>query len=222
MKKSLEPRARAASAAPARSWTRSLRASIARTGELALAGGANLATRLVDGSSRPPTCWRPVPGETPKDVVVRVGAAGGRDPRRPGAARHRRDVAGSALIRELLDAGLRVGVTAQSHAVVLNLLDEVGRPAWHKDGANVEEGDEADERDRPSSATRPTTPRSGRPSRAERRPSSGAPPGCGRATTWSMPSTCSSSTRQASSRWPTPWPWRRPRARSSCSATRNS
>ena len=53
--------------------------------------------------------------------------------------------AGSALIRELLDAGLRVGVTAQSHAVVLNLLDEVARPAWHKDGSNVEEGDEPDD-----------------------------------------------------------------------------
>ncbi len=51
--------------------------------------------------------------------------------------------AGSALVRELLDAGLRVGVTAQSHAVVLNLLGEVARPAWHKDGSKAEARDEA-------------------------------------------------------------------------------
>ncbi len=56
--------------------------------------------------------------------------------------------AGSALIRELLDAGLRVGVTAQSHAVVLNLLDEVARPAWHKDGTNAEEAGEEPPRPR--------------------------------------------------------------------------
>ena len=36
------------------------------------------------------------------------------------------------MIRALLDAGLRVGVTAQSHAVVSHLLEAVGRPALQK------------------------------------------------------------------------------------------
>ena len=39
---------------------------------------------------------------------------------------------GAAMIRALLDAGLRVGVTAQSHAVVSHLLEAVGRPALQK------------------------------------------------------------------------------------------
>ena len=47
----------------------------------------------------------------------------------PGAGK---TYAASHLIRALLDAGRRVGVTAQSHAVIRNLLDEVGRPALHK------------------------------------------------------------------------------------------
>ena len=55
--------------------------------------------------------------------------------------------AGSALIRDLLDAGLRVGVTAQSHAVVLNLLEEVGRPALHKDGTNADPDEPAEPTD---------------------------------------------------------------------------
>jgi uncharacterized protein len=40
--------------------------------------------------------------------------------------------AGAALIRELLDAGYSVGVTANSHAVIGHLLQSAGRPALHK------------------------------------------------------------------------------------------
>ncbi|WP_346619253.1 ATP-binding protein [Blastococcus montanus] len=40
--------------------------------------------------------------------------------------------AAAALIRELLDAGKKVGVTATSHAVIGNLLKAVGRPALQK------------------------------------------------------------------------------------------
>jgi len=39
---------------------------------------------------------------------------------------------GAALIRALLDDGRKVGVTAQSHAVIGNLLKAVGRPALQK------------------------------------------------------------------------------------------
>ena len=40
--------------------------------------------------------------------------------------------AAAELIRELLDAGKKVGVTATSHAVIGNLLKAVGRPALQK------------------------------------------------------------------------------------------
>jgi uncharacterized protein len=40
--------------------------------------------------------------------------------------------AAATLIRSLLDAGEKVGVTATSHAVLGNLLRAVGRPAWQK------------------------------------------------------------------------------------------
>jgi uncharacterized protein len=123
-----------------------LRASIAGTGELALAGGTNLATRLIGRVVPAGDALVARRGETPKDVVVRVGSGlRGEVLAVQGPPGTGKTYAGSALIRELLDAGLRVGVTAQSHAVVLNLLDEVARPAWHKDGTNAEEGDEPDD-----------------------------------------------------------------------------
>src|SRR6476469_9627071 len=122
------------------------RESIARTGERALAGSGNLATRLIDRVVPSAAELLARPGETPKDVVVRVGShLDGEVLAVQGPPGTGKTVAGAALIRELLDAGLRVGVTAQSHAVVLNLLDEVARPAWHKDGTNVEGGDEPDD-----------------------------------------------------------------------------
>ena len=143
MKKSLEPPRPRGLGGPGPVMDQVLRASIARTGELALSGGSNLATRLLGRVVPTAEALAARGEETPKDVVVRVG--GGLDGQvlavqgPPGTGK---TYAGSALIRELLDAGLRVGVTAQSHAVVLNLLHEVGRQAWHKDGTNAEEGDE--------------------------------------------------------------------------------
>ena len=118
-----------------------LRESIARTGELALTGGSNLATRLL-ARVVPPVCdLAGRPGEKPKDVVVRVGRGlDGEVLAVQGPPGTGKTYAGSALVRALLDAGLRVGVTAQSHAVVLNLLDGVARPAWQKDGSNAERG----------------------------------------------------------------------------------
>ena len=133
-----------------------LRESIARTGRLALAGECNLATRLIDRVVPSAAALAPRHGETPKDVVVRVGAGlDGEVLAVQGPPGTGKTFAGSALIRELLDSGLRVGVTAQSHAVVLNLLDEVARPAWHKDGTNAEEA--GDEPPDPNALIRHTT-----------------------------------------------------------------
>src|SRR4051794_41413749 len=69
----------------------------------------------------------------------------------PGSGKTR---AASRLIRALLDAGKKVGVTATSHAVIGNVLQAVDRPAlqkcdeqqacgapgveWSKDAADVE------------------------------------------------------------------------------------
>ncbi|GAA1987286.1 TM0106 family RecB-like putative nuclease [Terrabacter lapilli] len=143
MKKSLEPPRPRGLGGPGPVMDQVLRASIARTAELALSGGSNLATRLLDRVVPPAELLAAHHGETPKDVVVRVGRGlDGQVLAVQGPPGTGKTYAGSALIRELLDAGLRVGVTAQSHAVVLNLLREVGRPAWHKDGTNAEEGEE--------------------------------------------------------------------------------
>ena len=144
MKKSLDPPRPRGLGGPGPVMDQVLRESIARTGRLALAGEGNLATRLIDRVVPSAAALATRQGETPKDVVVRVGRnLDGEVLAVQGPPGTGKTFAGSALIRELLDSGLRVGVTAQSHAVVLNLLDEVARPAWHKDGTNAEEaGDE--------------------------------------------------------------------------------
>ncbi len=110
-----------------------LRDSLARVGAAALAGMSHLGLALLRRQVPPDLARRD--GETPADAVVRVGRRldGGvlavQGP--PGAGK---TYAASRLIRELLDRGLRVGVTANSHAVIVNLLSEVGRPALHKVG----------------------------------------------------------------------------------------
>jgi predicted RecB family nuclease len=156
MKKSLDPPRPRGLGGPGPVMDQVLRDSIARTGRLALAGEGNLATRLIDRVVPSAAALAPRRGESPKDVVVRVGAGlDGEVLAVQGPPGTGKTFAGSALIRELLDAGLRVGVTAQSHAVVLNLLDEVARPAWHKDGTNAEEA--GDEPPDPNALIRHTT-----------------------------------------------------------------
>jgi predicted RecB family nuclease len=156
MKKSLDPPRPRGLGGPGPVMDQVLRESIARTGRLVLSGEGNLATRLIDRVVPSAAALAPRHGETPKDVVVRVGAGlGGEVLAVQGPPGTGKTFAGSALIRELLDSGLRVGVTAQSHAVVLNLLDEVARPAWHKDGTNAEEG--GDEPPDPNALIRHTT-----------------------------------------------------------------
>ncbi len=148
MRKSLEPPRPRGLGGPGPVMDQVLRESIARTGELALAGGGNLATRLLDRVVPQASDLAGRSGEAPKDVVVRVGRGlDGEVLAVQGPPGTGKTYAGSALVRELLDAGLRVGVTAQSHAVVLNLIDEVGRPAWHKDGSKAESSDEVSDPD---------------------------------------------------------------------------
>ncbi|MBK7723040.1 MAG: TM0106 family RecB-like putative nuclease [Austwickia sp.] len=110
-----------------------LRDALARVGTAALAGEEHLGLALVH--PRVPPDLRRREGESTADAVVRVGlrldgqVLAVQGP--PGAGK---TYAASRLIRELLDSGRTVGVTANSHAVILNLLSEVGRPALHKAG----------------------------------------------------------------------------------------
>ncbi len=120
-----------------------LRESLARVGQAALEGTPHPGLALLH-RQRPPDLPRRS-GEDPADAVVRVGRGlrGGvlavQGP--PGAGK---TYAASRLIRELLGSGHTVGVTANSHAVIANLLAEVGQPALHKvselaDHAPIEE-----------------------------------------------------------------------------------
>ncbi|MDK3256593.1 TM0106 family RecB-like putative nuclease [Blastococcus capsensis] len=110
---------------------RPMRESIAATAEDVLAGRPSLARALLDRVV--PSDTRRLPGEEAGDAVVRIGLAldgevlAVQGP--PGSGKTR---AASRLIRELLDAGKTVGVTATSHAVIGNVLTAVGRPALQK------------------------------------------------------------------------------------------
>lgn len=76
---------------------------------------------------------QPLPAEALNETVVRVGrrlrgaVLAVQGP--PGSGK---TTVGAELIRALLDDGRKVGVTAQSHAVIGNLLTAVGRPALQK------------------------------------------------------------------------------------------
>src|SRR5207245_5815487 len=72
-------------------------------------------------------------GETTTDAILRVGASlSGEVLAIQGPPGSGKTTAAAALIRSLLDAGKKVGVTANSHAVIGNLLKVVGRPALQK------------------------------------------------------------------------------------------
>ena len=110
-----------------------LRESIAATGRGVLEGESGMAARLLD---------RVVPhryvlalgvAEEPADAVVRIGLGlTGQVLAVQGPPGTGKTYAAARLIRSLLDAGKKVGVTALSHAVIRHVLDEVGRPALHK------------------------------------------------------------------------------------------
>jgi predicted RecB family nuclease len=110
---------------------RELQRSIQRTAESVLAGGQPLGQCLIDRVV--PADLAPRQGELPKDVVVRLGPTlKGAVLAVQGPPGSGKTTVGGDLIRALLDKGLKVGVTAQSHAVIGNLLKAADRPGLQK------------------------------------------------------------------------------------------
>ena len=108
-----------------------LQESLRRLAEDILAGRGPLGLALLEG--RVPAGMEARPGESPGDVVRRVGASLDRQVLAvqgpPGSGKSH---SGKDLIRDLLDRGMRVGITANSHSVVTQLVEGVGRPAVRK------------------------------------------------------------------------------------------
>ncbi len=111
--------------------TKGLREAIAATGDDVLAGRDCLGQALVERRVPAGTPLRE--GESTTDAIVRLGLAlDGEVLAIQGPPGSGKTTAAAALIRALLDAGKKVGVTATSHAVIGNLLKAVGRPALQK------------------------------------------------------------------------------------------
>ncbi|WP_109474170.1 TM0106 family RecB-like putative nuclease [Ornithinimicrobium cavernae] len=108
-----------------------LQDSLKRLAQDTLAGRDTLGAALLAGQV--PSGMEPVGDEAPGDVVRRVGRALDRQVLAvqgpPGSGK---SYSGTKLIRDLLDAGLRVGITANSHAVITHLIEGVGRPGVRK------------------------------------------------------------------------------------------
>ncbi|MGD8149570.1 TM0106 family RecB-like putative nuclease [Ornithinimicrobium sp. Y1694] len=108
-----------------------IRDALLQLGEDALAGRDTLGLRLLD--RRTPAIPAPRPGESAGELMRRVGTGlsgevlAVQGP--PGAGK---SYNAALLIRDLLDQGRRVGVTAQSHRVIGDLMDKVGRPGIRK------------------------------------------------------------------------------------------
>ena len=111
--------------------TGELQRSLQRTASEVLAGGSPLGQLLIDRVVPPGLL--PLDGERPSDVLLRTGRGLGaavlavQGP--PGSGK---TTVAADLVRNLLDDGLRVGITAQSHAVIGHLLSAVSRPALQK------------------------------------------------------------------------------------------
>lgn len=130
-----EPLAARGAGVPAPIADTLLRESIQRTGRQLLAGQQTLATRLVAPVVPAPADLAARVGESAADVVVRVGSGlDGQVLAVQGPPGTGKTTAAARLVRALLDEGLSVGVTALSHAVIVNLLEAVDRPAWRKVG----------------------------------------------------------------------------------------
>ena len=129
------------------------------------------------------------------------------------------------ITRLVAQHGWRIGVVAQSHAVVENVLDAVvarrARPRPRRQGAERRAASRATTGTRSS---RKTASPSSRPSTRHPDSSSAAPHGTSRTPTAcpAARSTCSSSTRPASSRSPSRSRRASPHATCCCSATRSS
>jgi hypothetical protein len=105
--------------------------AIGDTGRQVLAGERPLGKRLVDRVV--PTDLAVRSGEEPRQAVVRIGLKlDGEVLAVQGPPGSGKTTVGADLIRALLEKGLKVGVTANSHAVIGNLLRAVGRPALQR------------------------------------------------------------------------------------------
>ena len=136
------------------------------------------------------------------------------------------------MILALVAAGKTVGVTANSHKVIGNVLDAVVAAAKETGartatGGRIVIGQKPARRRGPRRAPMPSRSGDARDDRGRAR-GRDAPRRRGhglalvRRPPWRGASTSSSSTRPASSASPTPWPSRPPAARSCCSATPSS
>ncbi len=122
-----------ATALVSKEWVNNLvpRNALIALGERILAGDGGAGGALL--RRRAPTNLQPVGAEDPVDVVRRVGVAlKGEVLAVQGPPGSGKTYAGQHLIRDLLDAGLRVGVTASSHSVLTELLRKTERPALRK------------------------------------------------------------------------------------------
>ncbi|MCK0112609.1 TM0106 family RecB-like putative nuclease [Ornithinimicrobium sp. F0845] len=115
-----------------------LQESLQRLADDTLAGRDTMGLALLEG--RVPSGMEPRAGESPGEVVRRVGAGLDRQVLAvqgpPGSGK---SYSGTQLIRDLLDAGLRVGITANSHSVLTQLVEGVGRPAVRKGVARADQ-----------------------------------------------------------------------------------
>ena len=110
-----------------------LQKSIARTANDVLDGRITLGEHLLDRVV--PDNLLGVSGETPTERAVRVARSmSGSVLAIQGPPGTGKTYTGAALIRALLDDGKKVGVCAQSHAVIGNLLKEINRPALQRCG----------------------------------------------------------------------------------------
>lgn len=117
-----------------------LRDSIAATAHGVFAGEEGMGARLAAAEVPTADVLAPRERETPTQTVVRVGLGlDGQVLAVQGPPGTGKTHAAAELIRALLDAGKRVGVTALSHAVIRHVLEEVGRPALHKTNPDDQE-----------------------------------------------------------------------------------
>lgn len=115
-----------------------LRESIQATAAIALDGGDNLALRLLSGIVPSADLLAALPGEDNAHRLARIGQAlDGEVLAVQGPPGTGKTYCGGELIRQLVAAGKKVGVVAQSHEVIRNLLRTADVAALQKVSADT-------------------------------------------------------------------------------------